>query len=85
MSRVVVTGAAGFIGSNIIAGLNARGIEDIIATVTATIDARASEIIDAGDVSSVTVYHPSGFVAWYYEAPSLTAIDGRWTLASLYR
>ena len=31
MSRVVVTGSAGFIGSNIIAGLNARGIEDIIA------------------------------------------------------
>ena len=31
MSRAVVTGAAGFIGSNIIAGLNARGIEDIIA------------------------------------------------------
>ncbi len=31
MTRVVVTGAAGFIGSNIIAGLNARGIEEIIA------------------------------------------------------
>jgi len=31
MTRVVVTGAAGFIGSNIIAGLNARGINDIIA------------------------------------------------------
>ena len=29
--RVVVTGAAGFIGSNIIQGLNARGITDIIA------------------------------------------------------
>ena len=29
--RVVVTGAAGFIGSNIIRGLNARGISDIIA------------------------------------------------------
>ena len=29
--RVVVTGAAGFIGSNIIHGLNARGIDDIIA------------------------------------------------------
>lgn len=28
---VVVTGAAGFIGSNLIAGLNARGIDDIIA------------------------------------------------------
>ena len=31
MTRVVVTGAAGFIGSNIISGLNARGIDDIIA------------------------------------------------------
>jgi ADP-L-glycero-D-manno-heptose 6-epimerase len=29
--RVVVTGAAGFIGSNIIQGLNARGIDNIIA------------------------------------------------------
>lgn len=29
--RLVVTGAAGFIGSNIIAGLNARGLDDIIA------------------------------------------------------
>jgi len=31
MTRIVVTGAAGFIGSRIIAGLNARGITDIIA------------------------------------------------------
>lgn len=31
MTRIVVTGAAGFIGSRIIAGLNARGFEDIIA------------------------------------------------------
>ena len=31
MTRVVGTGAAGFIGSNIIKGLNARGIDDIIA------------------------------------------------------
>ena len=29
--RIVVTGAAGFIGSNIIQGLNQRGITDIIA------------------------------------------------------
>lgn len=29
--RVVVTGAAGFIGSNIVAGLNAAGIDDVIA------------------------------------------------------
>jgi ADP-L-glycero-D-manno-heptose 6-epimerase len=31
MTRIVVTGAAGFIGSNIIKGLNASGIDDIIA------------------------------------------------------
>lgn len=31
MTRIVVTGAAGFIGSNIIKGLNARGLDDIIA------------------------------------------------------
>ena len=31
MTRIVVTGAAGFIGSNIIKGLNTRGIDDIIA------------------------------------------------------
>ena len=31
MTRVVVTGAAGFIGTNIIKGLNARGIDNIIA------------------------------------------------------
>ena len=31
MTRIVVTGAAGFIGSRIIAGLNARGFDDIIA------------------------------------------------------
>lgn len=30
MTRVVVTGAAGFIGANIVRGLNARGIDDII-------------------------------------------------------
>jgi len=31
MTRIVVTGAAGFIGSNLIQGLNARGLTDIIA------------------------------------------------------
>ncbi|MCM2342483.1 ADP-glyceromanno-heptose 6-epimerase [Rhodoferax sp.] len=31
MTRIVVTGAAGFIGSNLIRGLNDRGLSDIIA------------------------------------------------------
>jgi ADP-L-glycero-D-manno-heptose 6-epimerase len=31
MTRIVVTGAAGFIGSNLIKGLNVRGLTDIIA------------------------------------------------------
>lgn len=31
MTRIVVTGAAGFIGSNIVRGLNLRGIDNIIA------------------------------------------------------
>ena len=31
MTRIVVTGAAGFIGSNIVKGLNARGLTDILA------------------------------------------------------
>jgi len=31
MTRIVVTGAAGFIGSNLVKGLNARGYTDIIA------------------------------------------------------
>jgi hypothetical protein len=36
------------------------------------IDCRAIEIIGAGDVSSVTVNHPDGFTAWYYEAPAFS-------------
>jgi ADP-L-glycero-D-manno-heptose 6-epimerase len=31
MARIIVTGAAGFIGSNLVAGLNARGFDDVIA------------------------------------------------------
>lgn len=31
MTRIIVTGAAGFIGANIIKGLNARGLDDVLA------------------------------------------------------
>lgn len=55
MTRVVVTGAAGFIGSNLIKGLNARGIHDIIAVDDLTqgdkfrnlADLRIADYVDA--------------------------------------
>ncbi|HYF17035.1 MAG TPA: ADP-glyceromanno-heptose 6-epimerase [Ramlibacter sp.] len=55
MTRVVVTGAAGFIGSNIVQGLNARGIDDVIAVDDLThgdkfrnlVDLRIADYLDA--------------------------------------
>ncbi|WP_427915423.1 ADP-glyceromanno-heptose 6-epimerase [Ramlibacter sp. MMS24-I3-19] len=55
MTRVVVTGAAGFIGSNIVKGLNARGIDDIICVDDLTqgdkfrnlADLRIADYVDA--------------------------------------
>lgn len=56
MTRIVVTGAAGFIGSNIVKGLNARGIDEIIAVDDLTegdkfrnlADLRIADYVDAG-------------------------------------
>ena len=56
MTRIVVTGAAGFIGSNLVKGLNARGIDDIIAVDDLTqgdkfrnlADLKISDYVDAG-------------------------------------
>jgi ADP-L-glycero-D-manno-heptose 6-epimerase len=56
MTRVVVTGAAGFIGSNIVKGLNARGIDNIVAVDDLTqgdkfrnlADLRIADYVDAG-------------------------------------
>ncbi|MGA8516146.1 MAG: ADP-glyceromanno-heptose 6-epimerase [Burkholderiaceae bacterium] len=55
--KIVVTGAAGFIGSNIIAALNARGISNIIAVDDLTAgdkfrnlaDLQIADYVDAGD------------------------------------
>jgi ADP-L-glycero-D-manno-heptose 6-epimerase len=54
--RCVVTGAAGFVGSNIVKGLNARGIDDIIAVDDLTqgdkfrnlADLKVADYVDAG-------------------------------------
>lgn len=56
MTRYVVTGAAGFIGSNIVKGLNARGESDIIAVDDLTqgdkfrnlADLKIADYVDAG-------------------------------------
>jgi ADP-L-glycero-D-manno-heptose 6-epimerase len=55
--RVVVTGAAGFIGSNIVKGLNARGIDDVIAVDDLTqgdkfrniADLKLADYLDVGE------------------------------------
>ena len=55
--KIVVTGAAGFIGSNIIKGLNARGVDDIIAVDDLTegdkfrnlADLQISDYVDVDD------------------------------------
>ena len=55
--KIVVTGAAGFIGSNIVKGLNARGIDEIIAVDDLTegdkfrnlADLQIADYVDADD------------------------------------
>ena len=55
MTRIVVTGGAGFIGSNIVKGLNARGFDDIIVVDDLTqgdkfrnlVDLKISDYVDA--------------------------------------
>lgn len=55
MTRIVVTGAAGFIGANLVKGLNARGLTDIIAVDDLTqgdkfrnlVDLQIADYIDA--------------------------------------
>ena len=59
--RIIVTGAAGFIGSNLIKGLNARGIDDIIAVDDMTegdkfrnlADLQIADYVDADDFYDV--------------------------------
>ena len=60
MTRIIVTGAAGFIGSNIIKGLNSRGIDDIIAVDDLThgdkfrnlADLRIADYVDLGQFTA---------------------------------
>jgi ADP-L-glycero-D-manno-heptose 6-epimerase len=47
MTRVVVTGAAGMIGSNIVLGLNRLGIDDVIAVDNLSRGAKFHNLVDA--------------------------------------
>jgi ADP-L-glycero-D-manno-heptose 6-epimerase len=60
MTRIVVTGAAGFIGSNIIRGLNARGITDIIAVDDLTQGDKFRNLVDLqiADYVDLDVFYP---------------------------
>ena len=46
MSYIVVTGAAGFIGSNIVKALNERGVKNIIAVDNLTKADKFKNLID---------------------------------------
>jgi ADP-L-glycero-D-manno-heptose 6-epimerase len=95
MTRVVVTGAAGFIGSNIVKGLNARGITDIVAVDDLTqgdkfrnlADLRIADYVDAGDFYSAFANGGYGKVdAVFHEGACSDTMetDGKYMMANNY-
>ena len=91
--RIIVTGAAGFIGSNIIRGLNQRGLTDIIAVDNLTngdkalnlADLQISDYLDKTDFYDALHQDRFGRVeAVFHEgACSATTIhDGRYMMAN---
>jgi ADP-L-glycero-D-manno-heptose 6-epimerase len=95
MTRVVVTGAAGFIGSNIIAGLNARGIDDILAVDDMTqgdkfrnlADLRIADYIDADTFYDAFASGQYGQIeAVFHEGAcsDTMELDGKYMMANNY-
>jgi ADP-L-glycero-D-manno-heptose 6-epimerase len=95
MTRIVVTGAAGFIGSNIIKGLNARGIDDIIAVDDLTqgdkfrnlADLGISDYIDAGTFyDEFASGHYGQIEAIFHEGACSDTMepDGKYMMANNY-
>ena len=95
MTRVVVTGAAGFIGSNLIKGLNALGIDNIIAVddlrqsekFTNLVDLQIADYVDLADFYEQFAQGAYGQVeAVFHQGASTdpTALDGRQMMASNY-
>ncbi len=91
--RIIVTGAAGFIGSNIIRGLNKRGFTDIIAVDNLTygdkalnlVDLSISDYLDKNDFYDALLAGRFGEVeAIFHEGAcsSTTEQDGRYMMAN---
>ena len=83
--RIVVTGAAGFIGSNIIAGLNARGITNIIAVDDLTqgdkfrnlADLQIADYVDAADFyTQFAAGHYGKIEAVFHEGACSDTMEG---------
>ncbi|MFN7220413.1 MAG: NAD-dependent epimerase/dehydratase family protein, partial [Burkholderiales bacterium] len=93
----IVTGAAGFIGSNIVKALNERGIRDIIAVDNLTragkfrnlVDCEIAEYVDKKDFLSVVESGElSGdFEAIFHEGACSDTMesDGRYMMENNYR
>jgi len=96
MTRIVVTGAAGFIGSNIVRGLNLRGIDDIIAVDDLShgekfrnlADLQISDYVDAGYFYDAFAEGLFGQVeAVFHEGAcsDTMEIDGKYMMENNYR
>jgi ADP-L-glycero-D-manno-heptose 6-epimerase len=95
MTRIVVTGAAGFIGSNIVKGLNARGMDDIIAVDDLTqgdkfrnlAQLRIADYVDAGDFYGAYAARHYGHVdAVFHEGACSDTMesDGKYMMRNNY-
>ena len=93
--KIVVTGAAGFIGSNLVKGLNARGFEDIIAVDDLTqgdkfrnlADLNIADYIDAGDFYDRFADGAFGHIeAVFHEGAcsDTMELDGKYMMANNY-
>lgn len=93
--KIVVTGAAGFIGSNLVKGLNARGIDNIIAVDDLTqgdkfrnlADLKIADYIDAGDFYKRFADGAFGKVeAVFHEGAcsDTMELDGKYMMANNY-
>ena len=95
MTRIIVTGAAGFIGCNIIRGLNARGLHDVIAVDDLTqgdkfrnlADLRIADYVDADTFYSQFEAGAYGKVAAVFHEGACSdtmEADGKFMMANNY-